>query len=131
MINDSKIRDNLCLFPSATCNLNCRYCNISKNPALLKIDQELAKSFENPEYYLNRIKQYFPHPHSLKILEFWGGETFLNIERVFNLLSLIIEEYPYKNLNISHTYMEFRAFSAFCQVCDLSKTSNSTFMLSL
>ena len=135
MINDSKIRNNLCLFPSATCNLNCRYCNISKNPALLKIDQELAKSFENPEYYLNRIKQYFPQSYSLKTLEFWGGETFLNIERVFDLLPHIIENYPFLYNLFSSTNFSFPEwpdkFFSLMQILGKYKPRNFRYVLQL
>lgn len=135
MINNSEIRNNLCLFPSATCNLNCRYCNISKNPALLKIDQELAKSFKNPEYYLNRIKQYFPQSYSLKTLEFWGGETFLNIERVFNLLPHIIENYPFLYELFSSTNFSFPEwpdkFFSLMQILGKYKPRNFRYVLQL
>ena len=89
-------RNKLILFPSAVCNLNCTYCNISKNSALKQIDNELERFFQQPEEILARVKKYF-HPASLTTLEFWGGEPTLHIERVFNILQLLLNNYPYLN----------------------------------
>lgn len=41
-------RNTAVFYPSASCNLKCRYCGIDKNPALGLIDDIIAKSFENP-----------------------------------------------------------------------------------
>lgn len=89
-------RNKLILFPSAICNLNCTYCNISKNPALKQIDAELECFFQKPEEILARVKKYF-HPASLTTLEFWGGEPTLYIERVYDILQLLLNNYPYLN----------------------------------
>jgi pyruvate formate-lyase activating enzyme-like uncharacterized protein len=40
-----KDRRTAVLFTCGICNLNCRYCNIDKNPALLEIDKILEESF--------------------------------------------------------------------------------------
>ena len=38
----------LVFYTTATCNLNCSYCYIDKNPALQEIDNLLDSSKENP-----------------------------------------------------------------------------------
>ena len=56
----------LTLFPSAVCNLNCTYCNISKNKALIEIDKELEDYMwglysdisDNMEYILSLVQFY-------------------------------------------------------------------------
>ena len=50
----------LILYTTATCNLNCTYCFIDKNPALVKIDNWLDESFmQTPDYYFNLAKEMF------------------------------------------------------------------------
>jgi sulfatase maturation enzyme AslB (radical SAM superfamily) len=95
------------LYPTALCNLNCTYCQIDKNSVLKEIDTMLEKSFNDKEYYFNRIKQYFPMPHQLTNLETWGGEPFLRIERIFPLLHQLIEYYPYLSNLFSSTNFSF------------------------
>lgn len=41
MINFNSNRNTAVVYPCGICNLNCRYCTIDKNPALLDIDKEL------------------------------------------------------------------------------------------
>ena len=94
MINFNNKRTTAVVYPCGICNLNCRYCTIDKNPALLTIDQALAESFEG-DYYFNRIKEYFPRRDQLKSLETWGGEPFLHMERVYPLVHKLINYYPY------------------------------------
>lgn len=91
------LRSSLVLYPCATCNLHCHYCNIDKNPALNKIDKLIEESFLDENYYFNRIREEFPNREQLKNIGFWGGEPLLKIERCFNLLSKIIDYYPYLN----------------------------------
>lgn len=61
MVKYNPRRDTAVFYTCGTCNLNCRYCNIDKNPVLVEVDKELAKSFEG-DYYFNRVKEYFPKP---------------------------------------------------------------------
>ena len=65
-------RNTAVFYTNATCNLNCRYCSIDKNPALQTIDKILEKSFENPDYYFNQVIKFFPELDSLTNIEFWG-----------------------------------------------------------
>ena len=90
MVND---RDTLILYSAATCNLNCVYCAIDKNPVLVEIDNALKKSFES-DYYFNFAQEIFPNPLQLRSVEVWGGETFLGLERIIPTLKSLIEAYP-------------------------------------
>lgn len=85
--------DTAIVFSCGTCNLNCRYCGIDKNPALLDVDKVLEESFKG-DYYFNKIKKYYPDPKQLKRLEIWGGETMYKVERIFPLLDSIVKDYP-------------------------------------
>lgn len=96
----------LTLFPSAVCNLNCTYCNISKNQALIQIDKELEDFFNNPDYIMERIHKYF-EPCALIRLETWGGEPFLHMDRLNKVLPQIIEDYPYLTDFFSSTNFSF------------------------
>lgn len=83
------------LYSTAVCNLNCTYCYINKNKGLSAIDQVLAESFSDPDYYFDFIRDYFPHRGDLQNLEVWGAETFLHMERVFPVLHRLIGHYPF------------------------------------
>lgn len=93
-------------YPSATCNLRCRYCGIDKNPILNKIDETLAESFEG-DYYFNQLLKYFPEPYQLRKIETWGGEPFLHMERIHPLLHKVIEHYPYFTMMFSSTNFSY------------------------
>lgn len=84
----------LTLFPTGICNLQCRYCGIDKNPALLEIDQKLGESFQG-DYYIEQIRKWFPNKGQLSHVETWGGEPFIHMDRIYHVLNQIIEEYPY------------------------------------
>lgn len=105
-LNVDKKRNTVILYSCGICNLNCSYCCIDKNPALKIIDDKLGKSFEG-NYYFDKIKTYFPTKGQLKRLETWGGEPFLKMERVHNLLRQIINYYPYFNTMFSSTNFSF------------------------
>lgn len=102
MIEKNEERNTAVVYTSGICNLNCRYCNIDKNPALKDIDKILEESFKG-DYYFNRIKEYFPRKDQLRRLETWGGEPFLHMDRVYPLLHQLIEYYPYFNEVMSST----------------------------
>lgn len=106
MINFNKERSVAVVYTCGICNLNCRYCTIDKNPALLEIDKELEKSFQD-DYYFNRIKEYFPRRDQLLSLETWGGEPFLRMDRVYPLVHKLIEYYPYFYRMYSSTNFSF------------------------
>lgn len=106
MIRENFKRDTAVFYTCGTCNLNCRYCNIDKNPILTEIDKKLEESFQG-DYYFNRLKAYFPHSSMLRNLETWGGEPFLHMERIYPLLRKIINEYPYFNKMFSSTNFSY------------------------
>lgn len=106
MVEYNERRSIAVVYPCATCNLNCRYCTIDKNPVLLDIDKELEESFKG-DYYFNRIKEYFPHKDQLRQLETWGGEPFLRMDRIYPLVRQLIEYYPYFNSMYSSTNFSY------------------------
>lgn len=83
----------LVFYTTATCNLNCSYCYIDKNPALQEIDNLLDESFKG-DYYFNFTKEIFKDPYQLKEVEFWGGEPTLRLDRAYNVVDKLIQHYP-------------------------------------
>lgn len=105
--NYNRDHKTLCIFPSATCNLSCVYCNIEKNEHLVKIDKIIADSFADENYYFDFVKKIFPYRFQLERLETWGGEPFLHIERIYGLLHKLIEYYPFFRTFYSSTNFSF------------------------
>jgi len=103
---DENLREVAVFYPTATCNLKCRYCGIDKNPILLQIDDALGESFEG-DYYFNKLLKFFPEPYQLKKIETWGGEPFIHMERIHPLLHRVIERYPYFNTMFSSTNFSY------------------------
>ena len=97
-------RNTAIFYPSTVCNLNCRYCSIDKNPALIKIDQMIEESFKG-DYYINFTKEIFPNPAQLTRIETWGGEPTLGWHRMNNLIHQLIEYYPNLSKFFSSTNM--------------------------
>ena len=93
-------------FPSGVCNLNCRYCQIDKNPLLKTIDDTLEESFKG-DYYFTRLKKYFPNRGQLESIETWGGEPFLHMDRIYPLIHQVIDYYPYFSKMFSSTNFSF------------------------
>lgn len=83
----------LTLYTTATCNLNCSYCYIDKNPSLVAIDKMLDESFQG-DYYINFMKEMFPEPEFLTRLEIWGGEPTLRLDRAFYTISQMVNYFP-------------------------------------
>lgn len=106
MIKENFIRSNAILFPTATCNLRCNYCNIDKNPVLKKIDESLEEAFSG-DYFYNRILQYFPLNSQLTTIETWGGEPFIHMERIYHTLHKIIAYYPFFDSMMSSTNFSY------------------------
>ena len=101
-----KDREECILYTCATCNLQCRYCGIDKNPILQEIDKYLDESFTG-DYYFNQIKKMFPNRAKLKWLQTWGGEPFLHMERIYPTLHKVIEYFPYFEGMFSSTNFSF------------------------
>lgn len=101
-----KDRDTLVLYTTAICNLNCKYCYIDKNKALIHIDEILDESFKG-DYYFNFTKEMFPKIGQLRTIETWGGEPFLRMDRVYETLHKIINYYPFFDTMFSSTNFSF------------------------
>lgn len=95
-------RSTAIIYTSAVCNLNCTYCYIDKNKALVTIDNILKESFEG-DYYINFMKDMFPDPYQLRNLETWGGEPFIGMDRCYRLIDQMINHFPNFNSFFSST----------------------------
>lgn len=111
-------KDTAIFYSCGICNLNCNYCCIDKNPILKEIDKELGESFQG-DYYFNQVKKYFPLPGSLRQIETWGGEPFLKMERMHNLIRQLCGYYFYFNSFYSSTNFSFPQWTD--KVLDLLK----------
>lgn len=117
-------KDTAIFYSCGICNLNCNYCCIDKNPILKEIDKELGESFQG-DYYFNQVKKYFPLPGSLRQIETWGGEPFLKMERMHNLIRQLCGYYFYFNSFYSSTNFSFPQWAD--KVLDLLKVFGEFF----
>ena len=101
MVQDRNV---VVFYTSAVCNLNCRYCAIDKNQALVEIDKKLEESFKG-DYYYDFCREVFPDPNQLERFETWGGEPFLYMDRTHYTLRKLFEYYPNFNRGFSSTNM--------------------------
>lgn len=124
-------RDNLVLYTTAICNLNCRYCYIDKNPALKMIDNILDESFKG-DYYFNFAKKLFDK-NRLKTVQFWGGEPSIRLDRVYYTVEKLIEYFPNLDKFVTSTNFVYEKwheqFYGLLKV--LGKFSNRHFQFSL
>lgn len=132
MVNRNVERSIAIFYPNGTCNLKCRYCNIDKNPALSTIDKLLEKSFEDPDYYLHRVQEYFD-VWQLTRVETWGGEPFLGMHRILPLFRKLIDNYPNLVEFFSSTNFSFSTWrDEFWQLMDVFRSyPNRPFSYSL
>lgn len=105
-VNINLERDIAIFYSCGICNLNCAYCQIDKNPALKIIDDRLEESFKS-DYYFNQVKKYFPNRGQLRKIETWGGEPFLKMERMSNLIRQLVNYYYYFDSMFSSTNFSF------------------------
>lgn len=106
MVNKNLNRTRAILYTYGACNLKCKYCNIDKNPALYTIDKMLEDSFKDPNYYLKRFQDYF-EPWQLKRIECWGGEPFLGMHRIYDLIDKVIPAFPSFNEMFTSTNFSY------------------------
>lgn len=99
------------LYSTALCNLKCTYCYINKNAALGSIDKVLEESFQDPNYYFDFIRDYFPSRGDLEELQVWGSETFLHMERVHGVLHKLIGHYPFFNRFFASTNFSYEEWT--------------------
>ena len=97
-------RQTLIVYTTAVCNLNCSYCYIDKNPALVQIDELLDKSFQG-DYYFEFAKKMFPDKEDLIEMQIWGGEPTIRLDRCFYTMRKVIEYFPnFKNIMFSTNF---------------------------
>lgn len=110
----------LIIYTTATCNLNCVYCFIDKNPALVKIDQWLDDSFmKTPDYYIDFAKEMF-YRNKLEEMQIWGGEPFLAMHRAYHTIEEVINYFPnFKQLMVSTNMVSEQFFEEFWGLIEL------------
>ena len=97
------------LFVSGSCNLNCSYCYIHKNPALKIIDKEIKDAWETGEY-LKTVKKVFDKMHAkldnVTAISLWGGESTLHLKSVNSQLEDLYSLCPHiNNIGFSSNFM--------------------------
>ena len=97
------------LFVSGSCNLNCSYCYIHKNPALKIIDKEIKDAWETGEY-LKTVKKVFnkmgAHLDKVSTISLWGGESTLHLRAVNSQLKDLYTMCPkINNIGFSSNFM--------------------------
>ena len=80
------------LYTAAVCNLKCEYCYICKNKGLEIIDSELAKCYEQKDYFFNMYKNYVGVEGlgELRTLHLMGGEPLLKAQRVIPAIETFV-----------------------------------------
>ena len=130
----ASLRNHLVLYTTATCNLNCVYCYIDKNPALVKIDEALDESFKG-DYYFDFTREMFPNQNQLHGVEFWGGEPTLRLDRAYETVEKLINYYP----NLNNFFMStnftgdnwYEQFGGFIKLLQKYKNRRFSFNLQL
>lgn len=84
------------LYDTSLCNLNCKYCFISKNPTINEVDKELEQCFSNENYFSDLLQSYcsLEEIKDIARLEVWGGEPLLKLERIFPFIKKLVNLSP-------------------------------------
>lgn len=107
--------ENMTVFTTALCNLNCKYCYICKDKkgGLQKIDELLEKDLKECKNidvvldYDNSIKD------TLTSITLWGGEPFLHMERFTENMDQYFAAFPnLNNFNLSTNFTVDDQFEA-------------------
>ena len=111
---------------SATCNLNCSFCFLTKNKAYHNFNQVVRDAWNNGTYVENMYKTVcaFPaDPKKIETIQLWGGETLLNIEDVTKNVKKIYEYFSgLKEWHISTNWaIDVNKFFDF--VCEINKNA--------
>lgn len=90
----------LTLFTTALCNLQCTYCYICKdnNHALKKIDNDLARDWQAHAYpFRARTELRYEDIQNIRTLSLWGGEPLIGMRRFLPQFQEFYELFPSLN----------------------------------
>ena len=80
------------------CNLQCKFCFLYKNEAYKMFNNEVREAWQSGSYVEN-VKKVFERleadPARVKALEFWGGETLLQIKDITPNLKSLFRFFPF------------------------------------
>lgn len=81
------------LISNSTCDMKCEFCFLRKNKTFTNYNKIVQEKWKNGEYVKN-IKKLFSFfksdPKKVRTLEFWGGETLLNIKTLLPSMEELI-----------------------------------------
>ena len=87
----------ICLLASSQCNLKCKFCFLHKDKVLNTYNQQIIQAWSNKTYIKNveaSLKKLGESAKNIFEIEFWGGETLLNISIITENVPLIIKTFP-------------------------------------
>jgi sulfatase maturation enzyme AslB (radical SAM superfamily) len=82
------------LEPSATCNLNCNYCYITKKDGVKKIQQRNVEYIKSGKW-IKDLK--LAYGENLRLIKFWGSEPSLGLKYYIPFLGDLLKEFPKLN----------------------------------
>lgn len=105
----------LTIYSTSLCNLNCSYCFISKNSALIELDKYFEEASKGT-YYIDLAHEYVDDITNIDMLEIWGGEPTLYLNRANNLIrQLCNESVNFKNILFSSNYCSNNFIDSFSE----------------
>lgn len=118
------------IYSTSLCNLNCSYCFISKNKALIELDKYFEEASRG-NYYIDLINEYIDDVNDVESLEIWGGEPTLHLERANNLIRQLCEKSRnFKYIFFSSNYCSENFFDSFSNFVEfLGTISDRDFIL--
>lgn len=87
----------LILLTSSACNLNCSFCYLHKDKALIDYDKKILQSWQEKSYIQtvqDSLIKFGENPLNITGLQFWGGETLLHIEELTKNVKEIYTHFP-------------------------------------
>lgn len=115
------IISNITLYLTSKCNLQCKYCYIEKHQDFLnKTDISIAGNLLS---YWNQVLNFNENiKYTLQSLTFWGGEPFLEFDRIYSVVPFFLKEckflntfYFFTNFTIKNEVNKLQQFINFLQ----------------
>lgn len=105
---------NVSIYSTSLCCCRCKYCYISKNPALMDLDRYLEEASKG-NYYIDLLKEYVGNDiENVTSLEIWGGEPTLHLDRSYNFITqLYNSSKKFTNVFFSSSYYSDNFIDAF------------------